>query len=573
MVSGENLESCHDRTAQEDLAEGLANCAREAVHAPGAIQPAGCLVCVDADMQRVVRVSSNIGEFLGVTPAEALDLSPTRLLEESLLDQLGARLYEGEALPLSLECPREAGKAAGRLQATVYQSGDRWVFEFEPLASPRELRTLRLIHHWTREFRDSRSRDQLLSRLVEAVESLTGFDRTMVYQFDEHWHGTVVSEKRHGGMGSYLDHRFPATDIPPQVRALYDVNPVRSIPDSAASPVSLIGPAEEAEDALDMGPGYLRAVSPVHVQYLENMGVAASLSVALHGPDGLWGLLVCHHGAPESISPEIRDLILALVRMASEHLFLLESRSEMRYIERVLGSREMFGQNGRNAATADELIRTRGREYLDLVDACGMALVSQFGMSSIGMTPEEAVVERIADQLATVYEERTPWFTDQLSASPLVDAKNLSGCVGLLALPIQVESPPGWLFFFRKEEARTHRWAGKPEKILDDEQDRKILAPRHSFATWEEKVTGQSRPWTTLEVQAADNLGADMAVAISIAYIERLNGELSSANRKLQSLAQTDALTGLWNRYHLELELEAEINLSGGAHSAGSGGD
>lgn len=540
-----------------DLAEALANCAREPVHAPGAIQPAGCLVCVDEDIQRVLHVSANIGEMLGVTPEKAFELSPERLLGHSLLEQFRNLLNKGESLPLTLE--RQHGE--GRLQATAYQSDHRWVFELEPIVSRPGLDPLVLLNRWIKEFECAQSRDQLLSRLVEAVEDLTGYERIMVYQFDEEWHGTVVSEQRQDTVESFLGHRFPATDIPPQVRTLYSINPVRSIPDAGAPAVSLIGREEQGSGPLDMGPGYLRASAPVHLRYLANMGVGASLSVAIYSAEGLWGLLACHHSTPKPLSPHIRDTVLALVQVASQRLFLLQTRDQIRYIKRVLDSRELVSYGRGNLVSPDKLVREHGKDWLALFDACGLALISRFGVSRLGSTPDEAVLTRIASRLTAGHHENGPWLTDQLSAASLVEAADLADCFGLLALPMAVESPPGWFLLFRQEQLRTHRWAGRPEDVPVEEKDgRKVLTPRHSFATWEEEVRGKSSPWLPIEVQAAQDLAEDLAVAVSINHIAQLNDELQDVNRRLEALAHTDSLTGVWNRYYMEGAIDTEIS-------------
>lgn len=545
--------------SEKDLAEALGNCAREPVHAPGAIQDSGCLVCVDAELQEILQVSANIADFLGVTPDEAFDLSPGRLLGRHFLRQLMKFVDKGHELPLTLTWQRRLGAQSGGLQATVYRSDGRWVFEIEPIVSRSGLRPLTLLNGWLREIARVRSPEELLSRLVEAVDSLTGFDRIMIYRFDEQWHGTVVSETRRAPMESFLGHRFPAADIPSQVRALYTVNPVRSIPDSKGRAIALISRKGKGGGPLDMGPGYLRACSPVHLRYLANMKVGASLSVALHSADGLWGLLACHHASAKPLSPQMRDTVLAVVQMASQRLFLLETAGQMRYVKRVLDSRVLFSCGGEQAVGPDRLVREHGREWMTLFDACGVALISRFGIARQGMTPDEPVLGRIASALAALHPDG-PWSTDRSSPALPVTEEELAGCLGLLALPMNVDSPPGWFLLFRQELHTTLRWAGAPEHVLVKEKGRKVLTPRHSFATWVEEVKGKSRPWLPIEVQAAQDLAEDLTVAVSAHHIAHLNGELQAVNKRLQSLAHTDSLTGVWNRYHMEESIDAEIS-------------
>ncbi len=547
-------------TIRKDMDEGLANCAREPVHTPGAIQPAGCLVCLDNAMQVVLQVSANIEKFLGVTVEEVFDLSPEQLLSRSLLVQIRALLDEGESLPLIVEHQLRPDDQSDAMQVTVYKSDSRWVFEIEPIESQTGLQPLALLNRWIKKLDRSQTRSKLLSGLVEAMESLTGYDRIMVYQFDEEWHGTVVSEMRRDAVESFLGHRFPASDIPPQVREIYAINPVRSIPDAAAASVALLSREDNGNSLLNMSPGYLRAVSPVHLRYLANMGVGASMSIAIHGSEGLWGLLACHHASPRPISPRIRDTLLALVQMASQRLFLIETRGQMLFINRVLDSRELVSYNRGNLVTPDEMVQEHGQNWLALFEACGLALMSRLGVSQVGNTPDETSLKRISNRLTAEHQQSGPWCTDQLPETSLIDEKDLAGCYGLLALPMNVESPPGWFLLFRHEQPRTHLWAGKPVDVVVEEKGRKVLTPRHSFATWVEEVRGKSRPWLAIEIQAAQDLAEDLAVAVSTNHIARLNDELQNVNKRLQSLALTDSLTGIWNRYHMEESIDAEIN-------------
>ncbi len=554
-----------------DLEEALAHCASEPVHIPGTIQPAGCLVCTDRAMTRVLQVSANTADFLGIDPQVLLqeppahrlpDLFPTDLVAaiEAAPDGMVVREIRADTEATG-DLPFDSSATGpGVLQVTGWLSGDRLVLEIEPVPRLRQRRILARINHWLESLARAETREILLDTLVRGVAELTGFDRVMVYRFDADWNGEVIAESCVVGVEGFLGHRFPASDIPSQVRALYDCNPVRSIPDATAAAVPLLARDEPAAlEPLDLSRGALRGVSPVHLEYLRNMGVGGSLSLAIHGSEQLWGLMTCHALAPLRLSPALRDAALTLVRMATQRLFLLEARDFGRYFQRVSESRLGLALRPSESVEPMELVSDHAEQWLGLFNACGLAFVYDGDMIHFGVTPTPEVLRRLVRRLTARHHDYDPWVSDAIAESSLGDVGDLEGCVGLMALPIATVSPPAWLLLFRLENRHSVRWAGEPEKQLVKRAGKYTLNPRHSFASWVETVTGRSQPWLDIEREAATGLVENLAIAVSVHQIGELNDRLTEANAELAALARTDSLTGAWNRYHMEEELDHEV--------------
>ena len=547
-----------------ELAALQAQCNRETVHAPGAIQPAGCLLSLDHELTVIVQISANIEQVLGVTVSQALQATPSQLLGARLINRLQRALQQRERLPGILTINRRINGSRCRFRIIAYRHRQRVLIELERLGRMEEQRLLPAVNEWLSRISRAETEDSLLQSLVEAVRSLTGHDRIMVYRFEADWHGTVVAESRSESASSYLGHSFPATDIPPQVRGLYLVNPVRSIPDATVSAVPLV-PAVDPEDAepLDLSPGILRAVSPTHLHYLHNMGVQAALSVAIFNDNNLWGLLACHGLTPRPLSPLVRDAVYTLVQMATQRLFLLKSRDETAYLRRVQDSRELLAEAQTGFQEPLDLLQHRSKEWLDLFNACGVALIHNGQVCSSGQVPPKDELSRVGAWLNTHHQGSGVWCSQHLADTSLAEECGLAECCGLLAAPLPVDAKQrDWLLLFRAERLKSYRWAGRLEALSHIENGQQTLSPKRSFETWVEEVREQSDPWLPREQRAVLDIGEDVTVAILVKAISDLNGRLTQVNRRLEGIANTDALTQVGNRYRIEKAIETDIGLA-----------
>jgi len=538
----------------EELKAALEACEREPVHIPGAIQPHGALISMDDRLEGVRQVSANIESVLGVSVDDALAMTPEQLFTRRWLDQIRAQLNSRSrysALIVSLRIHRRSR----RLRLLPYRSGSRVVVELEPILGQPERELFGALADWQAELSRHTRREGLLKALTALVRELAGYDRVMVYQFDEDWNGSVIAESRAKAVESYLGHHFPASDIPPQVRRLYSTKRVRDIPDAAAEPVALVPEHDPVNDApLDLSSGVLRAVAPIHATYLANMGVVAAMSIAIHLHGTLWGLLACHAGSPRVLPPALRDALRAMVQTTSLQLELIQARAEAAMMQRANDSRDVLVDQRGEFSDPEELVERHGREWLEVFRAGGAVLSAGDRIATVGLVPDAGAIDAIVSWLGESHSGEMTWSSCNTGDTGLASFCDPAQAAGVLAVPLPIRHPrAAWLLLFRPEKAETRTWAGRPDKAVDSHSGQ--LSPRKSFESWQETVRGQSTPWLPVELRAANDLASDLAALIAA-------GEISRLNQRLKHLASSDHLTGLWNRYRMEQAIDREIAIA-----------
>jgi chemotaxis family two-component system sensor kinase Cph1 len=390
--------------------------------------------------------------------------------------------------------------------------------------------------------------EELAQGLASKMRELTGFDRVWVYRFHPDWHGEIIGEARRDDIESWIGMHYPASDIPMQARALFLRNWVRIIPDLGFVPSPLeplLNP--ETGAPLDLGGSVLRSVSPIHVQYLRNMGVTASLVISLIHRGTLWGLISGHHySGPKRVPVAQRTLCEFIAQALSLQIGTTE-RVESR--DRIVSTRErqsvLIGRL-RDGASLQGALTEGSVTMRDLVAASGAAIVREEQTHRSGATPDEAQIAALVAWLrATAAEgfyETVALARAFASAQAYADSAS-----GLLALALSNDRRD-WLLWFRAERRQTVRWAGDPRKpvtIGPDGSSR--LHPRGSFELWEEEAQGTSLPWLPIEIDAARDLRRAVLDRLirNAEEVTRLNLELRLANAQLEGAA-------------VELELQAD---------------
>lgn len=491
-----------DARALEDLLDA---CASEPIHAPGAVQPHGALLVLD-DAGVIRSASANLAEVLG--PAGAVDAASAlgRTVADALGPAWGVALDQALQGGVATVHPQPEGAGSTAFECVAERSGSRVLFEVEPdpggHAAAGDERLFRMLD----DFHGATSIDELVGGAVATVAQLTGFDRVLCYRFDPDWNGEVVAEVDAPGTSSFAGLRFPASDIPAQARAQYARTPLRLIPDSSAVPSPLL--AQDATWAeLDLSDASLRAVSPVHLQYLRNMGVAASMSVSLTVGGRLWGIIAGHHlRGPARPSRRVRQAVRLVARTTSTVLaVLLASDAAERRLERIERldrlSDALHTEDDRPSA---EVLRAHGDAVRELVEASGFAVVGAKERTVVGDVPPDAALAALVARA-------------RAAGGVLADAE-------LGAAPGAVPGAPGgalvvpvggvadrWLLWFRPEVARTVQWAGEPAKRADEVTGR--LEPRSSFDAYIEEIRGRSEPWVDEDVDIAVELAARVTEA------------------------------------------------------------
>jgi chemotaxis family two-component system sensor kinase Cph1 len=475
-------------------------CDLEPIHIPGAIQPHGVLLALDPTTFAIRQVSANCAGFFGRAP-------------EALLGQPLATLL-GDSTDALLRGIRSAGATAGAPLRTVVNDVELDVcshrhlgvsiLELELRAPGAPAGDGALLGGLARLQRPS-TVASVCSIAVEEVRKITGFDRVLLYRFDEDGHGDVIEESKADGVDAYRGLRFPASDIPRQARALYLLNWLRLIPDADYTPVPLVPDRRPDNGApLDLSFATLRSVSPVHLEYLRNMGVRASMSISLVRGDVLWGLIACHHREPRHVpfaaraACEVIGRVISLQIAALDEIESRESRSALRGFEAPL-------VDAMCAATVDSasVLPQRADALLGLVRAAGAAVCTDRGIVTVGATP----AQRDLPALVTWLTARGPsalLHTDRLAELFAPASHYADVASGLLALPLP-GATPSYVLWFRPELVRTVTWAGDPSKTVETGTGEPAIHPRQSFDAWKEVVRGRATPWRATEINAAED--------------------------------------------------------------------
>ncbi|MBU1362935.1 MAG: EAL domain-containing protein [Gammaproteobacteria bacterium] len=496
---------------QEALEAALKICADEPIHLVGNIQPVGVLLAVDCETLTVRAASQNLQTIFpdvdlvtGMPLRELIGEKQAKWVETliGLGPWCGAKVWS-VTLPF-------AGKSL-LYDAQVFLSGDLFVIEIEhvqPSAGD-------VFHNLFIPVRDALWKLDSESDLgryaqlaVEQVRALTGFDRVMMYRFDSNWDGEVIAESKTEGTDSYLGNRFPASDIPPQARALYKKNLVRVIADVDAVPVPLCSAGgRPLEQPIDLSHSWLRCMSPVHVEYLRNMGVCASLSISLVQNDRLWGLIACHHMTPRYVGLRARELDEFIGRVVSLKLINMDTMERDSLSQRIRELLSELTELIRSSNNLDSVIVALKEQLLGLVRAVGAVIVIDGSRYTLGAVPSDPVMDRLLEVLKA--KPVAPVFSSddlgRLIQEGTDEALPTDGISGIMVAPLDTKLT-SFIMWFRHGILRTMRWAGNPKKALVSDDSGVRISPRTSFATWVQTYHDKSLGWSQVEIDAANSL-------------------------------------------------------------------
>ncbi|WP_347057339.1 SpoIIE family protein phosphatase [Blastococcus sp. HT6-30] len=487
-------------SAVDDAA--LGRCADEPIAVPGAVQPHGVLLAVSEPDLAVVVASANAAALFG-RPVAGASL-------DDLLDPGGAeRLRAGLGGDLAEVNPLRMRVAGVDVDVALHRADGLLITEWEPVPGAGEAGAAwhRRLPAVLQRMSTAATLDQLTGVLARDVRVLTGFDRVMVYRFDADWNGEVVAEDRRSDLEPFLGLWYPASDIPAQARALYTTNWMRLIPDAGYQRVPLEPPVTPATGRpLDLSGAMLRSVSPVHLEYLANMGVVASMSISLIDRGRLWGLVACHHYAG-SHRPSHPDRTAAefLGRTASLLLPTLVSAGEQSGVVAVAQRQaDLAAAVGRSPRALPAALTEGATTALDLLPAAGAAVRLGGRLHLLGTTPP---ADRVVPLVRALLDAGVP-VTDAVSRVVPEGADLASTASGVLVAEVAGGSED-FVAWFRPETLREITWGGNPytSKTAQTEAGPR-LSPRRSFAAWSETVRETSQPWRQHEVAAARGLAA-----------------------------------------------------------------
>lgn len=482
--------------------ELVAGCEAEPIHIPGSVQRRGVMLVVEDGV--VVQASENLHELLPCSAEGAVGQPLASVIGPAAADILATEASTGGPLADSLQHLMVDGTPY--LAALHRSSQGSLILEVEPMQGSNwegPASVFPETHNVLRDAAAAVSSEQMYALAAAGVRRLTGFDRVMVYVFDRDYNGRVVAEDSAEGLDSFLDLHFPASDIPAQARALYEKSWIRLISDVNEEPARLLPHRRPGTgDPTDLTFATLRAVSPVHVEYLRNMGVRASMSVSLLDEGRLWGLVACHHySGAHTPSLDVRAAVETLAAGLSQRLALRAAADRADRASDVQEALRELVEDGRSTPLAQRLAAPR---LLRTLDADGIA-VEVDGHSAVhGLTPANHA-EVISAVLGLTPEPRfggLVYTCESFASAGISVSEADSGVAGALVVRLP---DSGTLALFRREAQREVSWGGDPseKRAVTEEDGTQRLGPRRSFAAWRERVTGSCRPWGREDMEGA----------------------------------------------------------------------
>lgn len=473
-------------------------CGSLPIHMINVVQPYGALIVVNKELGEIIQISENIATLTEMPLSDLMGLPISKLIKTDLSAYAGK-----EKVPTVIEFGRK------KYLGFIHNKPTYYIIELN-LQSETEAVDGSFIDVYL-ELRDvmnmignTSSLNQAAERVAIELKKISSFDKVMIYRFDENWNGHVMAEEQEADMESYLNFTFPASDIPKQARDLYEKNPYRFIPDIEYKPVKLypvINPATHT--FIDISDCNVRGVTSVHLEYLANMKVKASMSTRILKDGKLWGLIACHHKTAVRMNFKICAIFELLSNIFSSKISSFENKENQLFNTSLNDIYTSLVEGTFKSRNVAESLLSDDNNLLSLFNAGGVVITGNSNVKK-GKVPDAQEIEALMLWLQTM-EKEDVYVTDHLANEYdyALEYKNVAS--GLIAIPVDVSSDQ-YILIFRPEVVHTINWGGDPETRISFEADMKTYHPRFSFKLWQQQVSGVSLPWRKEEVTMAENL-------------------------------------------------------------------
>ena len=522
----------------------LTNCDKEPIHIPGKIQSHGFLVAVNSQTQIVNYISENIAPFITEAPKnflgkpidefeKSLPISVLQLKLGQVLLMGSTNQYFESINPFSLELN---GKPYNLI---VSVSGDNKILEFETVESDLDFDIQKVIGRSVSEILSGKNLNSLLVNAAHEIKKIILYDRVMIYRFGEDGHGEVVAEVKNDDLEPFFGLHYPASDIPKQARELYKINLTRIIADVNSESSGII--TNETESApLDLTHSALRAVSPIHIQYLKNMGVYSSFSISLIAHGELWGLIACHNYSPRFINFKARDASKLIGQILSSALEFRQDEENVEKAAKLNAAASELAEHIEKENYIIDALTRHSTTVQDITTAKGAVIVFDNNITTIGITPSLEQINDIVKWLKVNMQDSV-YYTHRFPEI-FFPAKEYSHVAsGILACILSKELSE-IIIWFKPEQLETIHWAGNPDKAVEDIGNGIMqLSPRKSFESWTQIVKNTSEKWAGEEISAVIKVREQVIYAINRKAndIRLLNERLSLAYEELDTFSFT----------------------------------
>ncbi|MBZ9631278.1 GAF domain-containing protein [Salegentibacter sp. LM13S] len=507
----------------------LENCSREPIHIIGKTQAHGVLIACDPQNFKITQLGENVTDFFGVSPEELLGNDLSYLLGENQIKEFGELLGSKET-----SVSQDLRINDTNFLMLAHSSGPNLILDFEPYYEVNnpfyfQKQLTRILN----KFQAANSVNELCEAATVLIKKMFGYNRVMIYKFDEEWNGEVIAENKEEEMDSFLGLHYPATDIPAQARALFLKHRVRIITDVNYTEVPIIPELSPLTgEPLDISRSGLRAVSPIHIEYLKNMGVGATLTAAIIVKGELWGLIACHHKTAKYLDYYQRESCRFLAQMFSTELSLQVNTALISQVKHSESIRQQLVMQLNKESDVITSLSEGNVNFTQLISCGGGAIFMKDRWRVIGITPEE---EQLESLLNFIKEQPKSLFLTRNLSSIFPEAKAYKETAsGVICLKISENT---YIFWFKPEEIQEVNWGGNPQNKAFYNEKEQRLSPRQSFEKWSEKLTGVSEAWKETDKDVLRALRENVSYAIMAQQqkeIEDLNTQLVETYKELE---------------------------------------
>ena len=524
----------------------LTNCDREPIHIPGAIQPYGFLLCLNPATRRIVQASANTETLIGWPAEGLLNGGLDQLLGPDKLAEIEGLLNGLTQTPKLLGARLDMVAGQPYFKVILHRFDELLWLEFEPVtetdAAPLDLPFLNAA---LGQMLAAGKVQEFCQHAVDQVRAITGFDRVAIYRFAADESGEIVAEAIRADLSPWLGLHYPASDLPQQARAMYLKNWLRFIPNATYEPVPLVpvnNPVTHRPP--DMTHAVLRSVSPLHLEYLRNMGTAATMTISLVHQNRLWGMITCHHLTPRLVSYELRELCQFIGKTFSALLPSKLQHDEDDYLLHIQAQQAKLFEHVSAHANFVDGLHQEAPTVKDVFECGGAAICFDDEIVTVGATPTPDQIRELMRWLRANAKEDV-FHTNSYAALNPAGLALRATASGFIAASL-TDAPGNYLLWFRPEVVRTVTWAGQQEKPKVLVDGRVFLSPRQSFEAWKELVENTAAPWKPVEIAAARDIRlhiSDLRLKVfnelqaRAHSLARLNTELERSNDELDSFA------------------------------------
>lgn len=480
-------------------------CGKVPLNQTNLIQPHGVLLIAGRKDFRILQLSENAEEIFGLDLKEILSIPLLNFITEEQAGKFRERFQK----PFTGKLPFSFSFPSGEHLSSIHSVDDYLVIEIEKQRRSADntesfLNIYQELKYAMTAVEATNTTEEACSVAINELKRISGFDKIMVYQFDEMWNGDVIAEVKEEDMDAYLGLKFPASDIPKQARELYKKTPYRLIPNIRYQPVRLYPVLNPKTNAFtDLSNSNLRSVAAVHLEYLRNMGVVASMSTRILVDGELWGLIACHHRTAKYLSFEMCSVFELLSNVISSKISAVQKHDVFEYKSKMQDLYTGVIEDVYRQENITDSFIGRQEDVLKLLNADGVALTDNHQVYMIGQTPDEADINEMIFWLRSNGLNSTYHNPNLVSA--FEPSRKYSGIAsGILALPVQPEKG-NFILAFRPEALRKVSWGGNPNEAVQFEADGKNYHPRNSFNQWQQTVKQTSVPWRKEEIEVAEN--------------------------------------------------------------------